>query len=562
MWPVIVVLVALVASWMFWLVALGCSLHALAPRDPAGRAGRAGRAAWLPAVSLLKPVCGLDCEARANFVSHCEQRYPSFEVVFGVADPRDPAVALVEELQARYGRDRVRLVVARDEAPNPKAGLLDRLAREARHDVLVATDSDVRVRPDFLTRAVARLAEPGIGLVTLPYRGEHALGFAAVLEALGIETAFVPSAIVGHHVLRARFALGAANALRRDTLDRIGGFRAVANHLADDYQLGLRVAATGERVAIGDSVVASVLGRTSIADWWRREVRWARAIRTSRPRQYPGLLLTFSTPLGLLGLIAGAGWLPLAGSLLVRWHVGWQMTRCMQHRALRRWLWLLPVRDLLAAAIWLAGLVGHTVHWRGRTFAIARDGQLRPVCSAGAIARGARRLDRYLRRRHGIFEFTDDPTCILRLAIGRGERGEPVGELHLWNEQLPTREGIGWGLDLRARLTRSLALLARSVEDSAALAELPVLAAEISLSAGYAVARLDAMARRFGLHATACPHRGGPWHRLHAWLMRRAFPGPAVRGGGLQRIRFWITRDELRALHLPPVGRGHRGSQA
>ena len=539
----VAVTAVVVAGWVFWLGALVCARRALARRRPALVTRDA------PAVSVLKPVRGLDVEAFANFASHSEQRYPTFEIVFGVADATDPAVPVIRELQARYGEARVRLVVAPDEAPNPKAGLLECLAREARFDVLVATDSDIRVAPDFLARVVARLFEPGVGLVTLPYRGEHVVGVPAAFEALGMETSFLPSAIVGQHVLGARFALGAANALTRETLDEIGGFRAVTEHIADDYQLGRLVAATGRRVVIAEFLVGSVLGAPTFGEWWRREVRWARAIRTSRPGHYPGLVVTLPTALAAAAWLGGAASWPLLGSLVVRWAVAWQILACTRHRALRRWLPLLPVRDVLAAAIWLAGLAGRTVVWRGRMFRIGPRGRLLPAPPrVGLAVRGVRRLDGYLRRRQGIFEFTDDARCVLRLSIARGDDGEPRGELHLWNEQLPARTSLGWAFALRRRLARSLRLLAEFVAHDAAFADLHVFEAELSLRSAYSLARLDAVARHFGFRATARP--GRLRDHLHARLLRLAFPGPAERLGRLQRVRFTIARRELLARHL------------
>ncbi len=536
---------AVVVSAGFWLAADACARRALAPR-PAGPA-------TTPPVSILKPVCGLDFEARANFVSHCEQRYAAYEVVFGVADRSDPAVPLIEALRRRYGDDRVRLVIAPCRTPNPKAGLLEELARSARHDVLVATDSDVRLPPDTLARTVGLLLDPGVGLVTLPYRGDRVLGLAAALEALGITTAFLPAALVGRRVLRARYAFGAANAIRRDALDRIGGFRAVASHLADDYQLGYQIGAAGLRVELGDVVVASVLGPSSLAAWWHREVRWARGIRASRRAQYPGLAITFTTPLALLAALAGAGWLPLLGAVAVRWYVAARMTRWAGDPGLRRWLWLLPARDLLAPAIWCAGLIGRRVRWRGRTYRITAGGRLDPAPPVtGAVERAIRRLDRHLRRRRGIFEFTDDPACVLRLAIARDAAGAPIGELHFWNEQMPATV---FALD--RRLHHSLVLLARFVAGRPDLTGLRRFVADSFLDAGYPVARLDRTARRYGLCATAVDGRGlrGWWSRwsqaFHTRLIRRAFLGGDRGDRPLQWIRFSISRDELLARYLP-----------
>jgi ceramide glucosyltransferase len=356
-----VVVVMVIASWIFWLTTLVCARRVFSHR---------AKPRAHPPVSILKPVRGLDFEVRENFISHCEQQYPEFEILFGVASADEPVVPLVRELQRTYGHKRVRLVIAPHEAANPKAGLLDALAQRARHDVLVLTDSDVRLPPDAVARAVARLEDPAVGLVTFAYRGGRALSLAAVLEGLGMEAEFIPSALVGNRILRSPFALGPGNAIRRDALDKIGGFAAVTNYLADDHQLGVLVGNAGYRVEFGDLVISAVLGPTTLKTWWTREVRWARTIRMSRRAHYPGILLTFSTPLALLAAIAGGWWSVLVGSLLVRWFVASNMMRWMGEVPLRRWLPLVPLRDLCTPAIWLAGFIGREVVWRGRKFRV------------------------------------------------------------------------------------------------------------------------------------------------------------------------------------------------
>ena len=359
--------ITLVAGWTFWIASVVFARRVLTP--PA-------RCTWCPPVSILKPVRGLDFEARENFISHLEQDYPDFEVLFGVTDADEPAVPLIRELQRTYGERRVRLVIAPHEALNPKAGLLDALAQRARHDVIVLTDSDVRLPPDAVARAVAPLADPAVGLVTLLYRGDRVLSLAAALEALGMEAEFLPGAVVGQRILKRPFALGPGNAVRRDALEAIGGFEAVTGFLADDYQLGFQIGGTGRRVEVGNVVISAVLGPTSLRTWWDREVRWARTIRMNRRSHYPGLQLTWSTPTALFAAVIFGWWPALAVSLALRWFVGWQMTGWMGDRALRRWLWLLPLRDLLTPLIWGAGFFGQRVSWRGRTFRVAKDGRL------------------------------------------------------------------------------------------------------------------------------------------------------------------------------------------
>ncbi len=361
------------ASWVYWLTAGWCISEFFA--EPQPKAGPD-----LPSVSILKPVRGIDAEAYKNYASFLAQDYPEYEVLFGVTDPRDPALVLTGQLQREFPQHRVRAFVAPPYGANDKVSVLCHLARQARYDTLVICDSDMRVGPDYLRRVCAPLQDPAVGLVTCLYRGEQAETLTARLEAQYIGTTFLPSALVGRRYLQMAFALGASNALRREQLQAIGGFEALADYLADDYQLGARVAATGHRVHLSDYTVESVLGATTFAEQWRRELRWSKCLRVSRPLEYPVLLLTFSTPLGLATAVA-MGFSPLGvgmlgGSLLVRWLVAWHMARHTHDRVFRdSWFWL-PVRDMLSAVIWCAAGVGGKVSWRGRQYALRQGGRL------------------------------------------------------------------------------------------------------------------------------------------------------------------------------------------
>jgi len=362
-----------VASWLYWLVAcwwVRAFFHDRLDPNPS----------FMPPVSILKPVKGLDFQAHENFVSFCQQDYPHFELLFGVSDPADPAIPVVERLQQSFPRHNIRLSVVQASGSNHKASILHGLADQARHELLVVSDSDMRVTPDYLRRVVAPLADEQIGLVTCPYRGEFPFNLTARLEALYVGSTFLPSVIVARRFLDMRFALGATVALRRRDLARIGGFAAVANYLADDYQLGARVADLGLRVHLSDYVVASVLGATTFRDQWDREVRWARCSRVSRPLEYPGLLLTFSTPLAVtLALVTGfapLGRLTLLISALVRWLVAWLVAGYTGDQVVCRWLVWLPVRDMLSALVWCAGGLGRRVTWRGEEFSLRPNGRM------------------------------------------------------------------------------------------------------------------------------------------------------------------------------------------
>lgn len=362
-----------VASWIYWLVAcwwVRTFFSTQAKYNPS----------FTPPVSILKPVKGLDFQAYENFVSFCQQDYPNFELLFGVADAADPVIPVIKRLQQDFPEHSIRLFVVQATGSNRKASILHHLASQALHEVLVVSDSDMRVTPDYLRQVVAPLADEHIGLVTCPYRGEAALNLTARLEALYWSSTFLPSVIVARRFLDMRFALGATMALRHSDLARIGGFAAVADYLADDYQIGARVAALGRRVHLSTYVVASVLGATTFRDQWDREVRWARCSRVSRPLEYPGILLTFSTPLAvILALINGFAFperLVLAVSLFVRWLVAWLIAGYTGSKALRRWLILLPVRDMLSALVWCAGGVGRRIRWRGEEFILKPNGRM------------------------------------------------------------------------------------------------------------------------------------------------------------------------------------------
>ncbi len=364
------------ASWVYWLVAVVWTRgffkrHSLVDTS------------FTPALSILKPVKGVDAEAFENFASFCQQNYPCYEILFGVADPQDPAVAVVKHLQAKFPGVSIRLLVGVQYGANQKASLLHTLAGQAQYPYLVISDSDMRVTPDYLQRVIAPLADENVGLVTCPYRGALPETLTARLEALYMGVTFLPSVIVARKILRMRFAMGSTLALRQRDLNRIGGFLAIADYLADDYQIGARIAGLGLRVVLSDYVVISVLGTTSFREQWQREVRWSHCTRISRPLEYPGLILSFATPLALGYLVLSEysplGWLVLAFSILERYIVGWLVSQATDDPVSRKWLFWLPVRDFLSAMVWLAGVIGRRVVWRGETFLVGSDGKLQPV---------------------------------------------------------------------------------------------------------------------------------------------------------------------------------------
>ncbi len=377
-------------SWLYWLVALWLVFDFFKTeghyrnREERLRAdGCPADTSACPPVSILKPVKGVDAQAYQNFASFCRQDYPDYELLFGVADPDDPVIPLIERLRREFPQISIRLFIVQPTGANRKASLLHHLAGQACHEILVVSDSDMRVTPDYLRRVTAPLADPTVGLVTCPYLGMDAQNLTAGLEALHMGVTFLPSITVARKVIGMRFAMGASVTLRRSDLARIGGFAALADYLADDYQLGARIAGLGLQVRLSDYVVRCVLGAPRFIEQWEREVRWMRCASVSRPLEYPGLLLSYATPLALV-LLSLMGPTPesqqlLIGSVLLRWVVAWLVSGRVGDHDSRQWLLWLPVRDVLSALTWIVGGLGREIVWRGERFILTKHGRMTPA---------------------------------------------------------------------------------------------------------------------------------------------------------------------------------------
>jgi ceramide glucosyltransferase len=354
-----------VLSWIYWFVAMACLHKTLRPSQHSARAS--SHKAFEPMVSVLKPIKGLDNGAMENLASFCRQDYPRFEILFGVADENDPAVAEVERLREMFPLLEMRLVVAQSLGTNPKVATLNILAGEARADILVISDSDIRVTPEYLRRVVSPLADAKIGVVTCLYRGQSPANLPAGLEALHMDTSFAPSAAVAWR-LGNSVGLGATLAMRKKDLEAVGGYAAIADHLLDDNEVVSRIRALGLKVQLSDYPVACLMGAIHFPQQWSREVRWSRGIRVAYPLRYLGIPITFSLPIAILVGFLSVGWpwawLAIPATVAMRWFVGWRCAALMGQKE-RGYLWWLPIRDLLTAAVWTAAWVGRTVEWRG-----------------------------------------------------------------------------------------------------------------------------------------------------------------------------------------------------
>ncbi len=328
-----------------------------------------------PPVSILKPVRGLDPHFYEAIRSHATQKYPEFELIFGTADPLDPALSEIERLRGEFPDVPIRVVTTANDAPNGKVGSLEILARRARHEVLLVNDGDILVAPDYLARTVGLLADERVGLVTCLYRARGA-SLASKAEALGIATEFAPSVLVARLLSASGFALGATMAFRASDLAAIGGFASIREYLADDYQLGARIAGLNKRVALADPVVETSLGAGSWRDVWKHQIRWSRTIRVSRPAGYAGYLVTQATFWCVIAAGLGYWQMALAG-LLVRLAAAAAAMRALGAMNLPG-LAAVPLRDLFGFAVWLGGMAGTTVEWRGIRFRLLADGRIEP----------------------------------------------------------------------------------------------------------------------------------------------------------------------------------------
>jgi len=344
---------------------------------------------FAPKVSVLKSLKGLDPEMMAAFRSQCIQNYAGdFEVLFGVSSLQDPAVAAVEQLKAEFPAVAIRLVECQERlGTNGKVSTLVQLAEHARFDYLLINDSDITVSPRYLERVMGCFSESqgnenaAVGLVTALYRGRAHETLFSRFEAMGIAADFMAGLLVSKIIEGGlHYGLGSTLAVSREALEKSGGLMPLVNYLADDYELGARIARAGYRVALSAEVVETGIPAYDWKGFVDHQLRWARTVRDARPGGYAGLLVTHGFGLALLNLIA-SGVSPLS-----LWLLGLsfflRLSQAMMvgaevlgdHQVLVN-LWLLPLRDVVAMGLWAAGLTGNTIVWRGERF-VLKDGKL------------------------------------------------------------------------------------------------------------------------------------------------------------------------------------------
>ncbi len=345
---------------------------------------------YRPPVTILKPLKGSGIDLYANLASFCRQDYPEYQIVCGVGDAHDPAVAIVERIRRDFPSRDVVLSIGERSGANRKVASLCHMMQHAKHPVLALSDSDVRVRPDYLRRTVAPLASPRAGLTTCLYRGRGFFGLPSVIESLLINCDFVPM-VLAAHLIGQRNALGASLVFKREALDAIGGFPAIADYLADDNMLGERIKQAGYTVELLPYVVETILDSTTVADVWRHQVRWARTYRVLQPIGWFSSLITHAVTWGVVSVIAtgGAplGWAALGAAIAVRLGTLRAIMRMLRERDTPRHLWMVPLKDLGFTAVWVASWLGRDVVWSGARLRVRRDGRM--VAVDARVARPA-----------------------------------------------------------------------------------------------------------------------------------------------------------------------------
>jgi len=332
--------------------------------------------AHLPPVSILKPVHGLEAQLKENIESFFLQDYPHYEILFAADKAHDAALEVVREVCARYPHIPSRVLVTGAPWPNPVVYAFHCMAEAAAHEILVTTDSDVEVSPNYLREVVAPLLDPQVGMVTCVYRGKNVAGFFSGLTAIGMSVEMTAGVLVANLLEGMKFGLGPTTVIRKDSLAKIGGYHSLKDYIAYDFAIGNMIAKAGYRVVLSCHPINHVVNQTSFGRMWQNQLRWAQTTRYSRPKGHFGTGLIFSLPYGLLGLFAagllghwGIGGLLLAAAIVNRlleaWLVGWMVVRDPQ---VQRAPWLYPLRDLLGFAVWFASYLSLRYVWRDSRF--------------------------------------------------------------------------------------------------------------------------------------------------------------------------------------------------
>ena len=335
-------------------------------------------------ISILKPLAGLDLDLESNLRTFFEQDYPSFELLFAVRSESDPAVPVVTKLQSEYSNIPSRLVITGEPPyPNAKVFSLDRMMAAAANDLVVMSDSDIRVTPDCLRVIAAEFQDEHLGVATCPYRAVPGPSFWSQLEATGMNTDFWGGALVARMLEGMRFAVGPTIAARRRVLHSIGGFDRVKDYLAEDFVIGKFAADAGHGVILSSYVIEHHIGSATLSQNISHRLRWGRSTRRSRPAGYVGQLFTMPFPIALLVFAFAPGWWPVVPAALAVRALAAYMISARVLRAKLNWAFV-PIEDILGFCFWLAGFFGNTISWRGRRYRLLKDGRFELISTSDA----------------------------------------------------------------------------------------------------------------------------------------------------------------------------------
>jgi len=372
--PAIILLGLLAGALVYSALTVIAALRYLAARPPELRATEP--------ISILKPLAGLDPGLEANLRTFFEQDYPAFEILFAVREADDPAVAVVEKLRQEYPSVPSRLLITGEPPyPNAKVFSLDRMLHASAHDLLVMSDSDIRVTPTLLRTIAAEFQDPKLGIATCPYRAVGGPSFWSKIEAIGMNTDFLAGILVARMLEGMRFAVGPTIAARRRVIESIGGFDRLKDYLAEDFVMGKFAAEAGNGVSLSSYVIEHHIGSTDFGHNAAHRLRWTRSTRRSRPVGYLGQLFTMPMPLALLVTAWNPAWWPvLPVTLAIRGVAAWTVAQLVL-RARLNWL-LLPLEDIAGFCFWVGGFFGNTITWRGRLYRLESDGRFSLISSS------------------------------------------------------------------------------------------------------------------------------------------------------------------------------------
>ncbi len=365
-------------------------------RDAERQSAEAAAVTSLPPVSLLKPVHGFEARLVDNIESFFRQDYPDYEILFAADEADDAALGVIREIAARHPKIRSRiLITGHPPWPNPPSYSFAKMAEVAAHDILVTSDSDVEVSPNYLREVVPPMLDPQTGMLTCLYRGKNVGGFWSSLDAIGMSVEMSAGVLAANLLDGMKFGLGPTIVARKDSVEKIGGYSVLGDYFSNDFVIGNLIQKAGYRVVLSRHVIDHVVPPMTLRRMWERQVRWAKGTRYSRPKGHFGTGLVFAMPYGILGLIAAAllGWwqigvgllcVAILNRLIEALVVGWGVVR---DPVARRAPWLYPIRDLLGFCVWTASYLSKKAVWRDSRYELVDGGRIVRT-SGGGETRG------------------------------------------------------------------------------------------------------------------------------------------------------------------------------